>query len=290
MDEDFCQNQPAPYNIEKTGNPLQCYFGNVFTPCVEESPTTAEMKPHVQWQQLKCPRLVNHVGNYTASTNIHSDVTEYMFSQVNPAVVDLVEKEALKIFGRNGAPEKMITVHIRWGDKAHEMGGSLVSMDQYVAAVKYFIKKHGLSTVSIFLTTEDPRAATLFKTHDTVLKNKWTIYEYTSAISPNKATHTPALDAKASKGKFGLISLIVLLLSMESQYFVLTTASNWSVLMQSLVISVVNQRSEVDYIDLRRNPLNHKAQYSFNTKNKLPKNYPYNDDGVLAFPIGSSII
>ena len=162
-------------------------------------------------------------------------------------------------------------------------------MDEYVNAVKYFIKKHQLSEVNIFLTTEDPHAANLFKKHEVVVKNKWTVFEYASAVSSNSETHTPALDAKDTKGKFGLISMIVLLLSMEAQYFVLTTASNWSVLMQSLVNSVVKQSGEMDYIDLRRNPLGHKQQYDFNAKQKLPRTYPYNGDGVLTFPIGSSI-
>jgi hypothetical protein len=169
------------------------------------------------------------------------------------------------------------------------MGGSLVPIDEYVNAVKFFIKKHKLGKVNIFLTTEDPHAAKLFKSHQTVVKQKWTVYEYSAAISSNKETHTPALDAKDSKGKFGLISMIVLLLSMESQFYVLTTASNWSVLIQSLVNSVVKQSGDMDYIDLRRNPLVRKAQAEFNARHNRPRTYPYNEKGVLAFPIGSSI-
>jgi hypothetical protein len=169
------------------------------------------------------------------------------------------------------------------------MGGSLVPIDTYVDAVLFFIRKHHITNVNIFLTTEDPRAAALFRTHSTVVKKKWTIFEYTSAISSNTKTHTPALDATDSNGKFGLISMIVLMLSMEGQYFVLTTASNWSYLMRSLLTSVVKRSGPVDYVDLRRNPLGHKQQFEFNAKNKLPRNYPYNSEGILAFPIGSSL-
>lgn len=289
-DEVFCSQQSPPYDITKTLNPLQCYFGNVFTPC---SGSTTDLKaPHVWWQQYRCPKNIPHVGNVSRVFEFQAGGTEYLFSQVNPAIVALVEEEAKKIFGAQGAPAKMITVHIRWGDKRHEMGGSLVPIDEYVKAVQFFVTKHQLNAgeVNIFLTTEDSHAAKMFKTHETVVSQKWTVFEYDAAISSNKEKHTPALDAKATKGKFGLISMVVLLLSMEAQYFVLTTASNWSVLMQSLVNSVVKQSGrDMDYIDLRRNPLLMKKQSEFNALHNLPMSHPYNDNGVLAFPIGSSI-
>jgi hypothetical protein len=112
-DEDFCTKQQTPYNIEQTKNPLQCYFGNVFTPCADDSSSSAYAKPHVPWIQWKCPKYVNHPGNITGIWDLNSAATEYLFSQVNPAIINLVEQEALKIFGSEGAPEKMITIHIR---------------------------------------------------------------------------------------------------------------------------------------------------------------------------------
>ena len=164
-------------------------------------------------------------------------------------------------------------------------------IDSYVKSVRYFIRKHKLSSVNIFLTTEDPHASAAFKSHATVIAKKWKIFEYSAAVSNYGSTHTPALDATSTKGKFGLISMIVLLLSMESQYYVLTTASNWSMLINSLLKGVVMQNVDIDYIDLRHNPLSTKLMMDFNIKSKpqKPKEYPYNSNGVLAFPIGTSI-
>ena len=289
MDEDFCEKQAKPYSISNTGNPLQCYFGNVFTPCPDDSPRNIAKNRGIFWQSWKCPKYIPHNGNFSAIWEFSNSATEYLFSQLNPEIVKLVEKEVLNIFGPEGAPSNMITVHIRWGDKKHEMGGSLVAIDEYVKAVKFFVRKHRLDKVNIFLTTEDPKASRVFRSHEYVVANEWKVYEYTAAISENNELHTPALDATRTKGKFGLISMIVLLLSLEGQYFVLTTASNWSVLIRSLALGIAKQHRTVDYIDLRRNPLTHKAQYEFNAKQKLPRNYPYNSDGVLAFPLGSAI-
>jgi hypothetical protein len=112
-DEEFCGKQSSPYDIKQTGNPLQCYFGNVFSPCLKQSSNQVAAKEGVWWQTWKCPKYIRHVGNSTAVWDFSSATTEYLFSQVNPAIVTLVEKEALKIFGPNGAPAKMITVHIR---------------------------------------------------------------------------------------------------------------------------------------------------------------------------------
>jgi hypothetical protein len=134
------------------------------------------------------------------------------------------------------------------------MGGSLVSIQEYVNAIKTHIRKHSIQEVNIFLTSEDPKAVTAFKNNEEVKNSKWKIHMYTAAVSPHDH---PSEDATSTKGAFGLTSLIVLLLSMESKYYVITTASNWSVLIEGLRLGIVDGDCSgcSESIDLRRNPL-----------------------------------
>jgi hypothetical protein len=112
-DVDFCSKQSPPYDIKQTANPLQCYFGDILSPCPNDTPTASKEKGGIWWQTWRCPKYIPHIGNSSTVTDFSSSVTDYLFSQVNPEVVKLVEQEALKIFGSSGAPPKMITVHIR---------------------------------------------------------------------------------------------------------------------------------------------------------------------------------
>lgn len=169
--------------------------------------------------------------------------------------------------------------------------GGLLPIDTYVRAVKYFIEKHSLKTVSIFLTTEDIRASEAFKTHNYVKSNGWKIYEYKDAISPDSNVHTPALDAELTKGIHGLYSLISLILASESKYYVLSTASNWSGVIAALRSGIVDPDCNfcTDWIDLRFNPLLRPGLTAYNKRNGINyphcPHYPYNSEGHLLFPI-----
>ena len=136
-------------------------------------------------------------------------------------------------------------------------------INEYVEAVHRLIRTHHLDDVNVFLTSEDPRAILAFKNHSEVVAKGWKVFMYNDAVSPNPH---PSMDATSTKGHFGLVSLIVLLLSMESQYYVITTASNWSVLIEALRLGVVDPDCGgcTESIDLRRNPLwaNHISQYN----------------------------
>lgn len=177
----------------------------------------------------------------------------------------------------------------RWGDKTHEMHG-LVPINTYVKAVKYLINKHKLlDPIAIFLTTEDENASTAFRSHPDVKSNNWTVYEYRAAVSPLNHMHTPAIDAQRSRGHFGLISMIVLLLSLESKYYIVTTASNWSYVIAALRSGIVDPDCGgcTDWIDLRHTPLLTAPLKLYNQHNKISVRdcplYPYNQDGML-FP------
>ena len=74
----------------------------------------------------------------------------------------------------------------------------------------------------------------------------WTIYvdrtidelnDYRPAKG-NRASHT----AKNTKGRAGLVSMGSLLVAMESRYYVLTTKSNWSRMMDFLRTNIVDQK------------------------------------------------
>lgn len=170
--------------------------------------------------------------------------------------------------------------------------GGLVPIDNYVRATKTLVDKHQLDDVHIFLTTEDRAASNAYRNHYYVVGNNWKIYEYKDAISNNTSEHTPSIDAKDTKGKFGLISMIVLLLSMESQFYVLTTGSNWSGVIAGLRLGVVDAECNgcTDWIDLRITPMLRKQVVAFNMAHKLPMNYPYNNEWILLEPYGSVLL
>ena len=102
-DKEFCKTQN--YNNSE----LACYFGPVYNLC----PDKRDMKG-VYWVNfVQCPSIVNHPGNLRAAFSFHGAFFEYLFSQVNPEIVRRAEVEAKAIFGPNGSPSHMITVHIR---------------------------------------------------------------------------------------------------------------------------------------------------------------------------------
>ena len=154
-------------------------------------------------------------------------------------------------------PPKLITVHVRWGDKIiAEM--KKVPIQDYINGVKHILasRNDNQEQVNIFLATEDPNAVKEFKQ---AAPQDWNIYvdqyfhdmkEYRpkKAFGPNNN-----VNAKQTKGRAGLISLGSLLLAMEADDFVLTTASNWSRLMNELRKNVLDQRCNgcTNMVDLR---------------------------------------
>jgi len=93
--------------------------------------------------------------------------------------------------------------------------------------------KHSLGTdsLNVFVSTEDPVALTMFKEH---APSEWNIYVYSAAVSKEQQVHEVRKDAIDNKGSSGRHALISLLLSMEANYFILTTGSNWSRLMDEI--------------------------------------------------------
>ena len=147
--------------------------------------------------------------------------------------------------------------------------------------------------ISIFMSTESPRASKLFKKHPFVVKSKWKIFEYRKTISKEEGS---TLAKRANEGPLGLHCIINILLAMESRFYVLTTASNWSTILAGLLNGVVQPECNncADWIDLKFNRQFKAIMAIYNRNHRRNRNkthhlyYPYNHEGMLLFPVNFS--
>ena len=98
--------------------------------------------------------------------------------------------------------------------------------------------------VSIFLTTEDPAALEAFVEASRTSRPAWRVLHYAPAVSKRRSKHgmgSPAKDAMASKGDAGTHSWVALLLALNAKFYVLSTASSWSRLIDNARTSVVDR-------------------------------------------------
>jgi len=174
-----------------------------------------------------------------------------LFLTLSPALVGAARSEAARVFGPKGAPEDLITVHVRWGDKGIEV--ELVQIEDYIHAVERMIAAQASARVArggvaraqraphIFLTTEDRAAAVAFARS---APTNWQIYTYGEAILQDSRvrTYSPREDAIKSGGEAGWASLVALLLALEAHSFVFTPGSNWSKLLKELAVIMWQQR------------------------------------------------
>ena len=110
-------------------------------------------------------------------------------------------------------------------------------------------------TANIYLATEDPEAVREFQK---ALPAGWNLFVDqflidTSRHRVDEYNGSPKM-ATALNGKAGLLALGSLLVAMEANDFVLTTASNWSQLMDELRRAILDPRCNncTSMIDLRR--------------------------------------
>lgn len=179
--------------------------------------------------------------------------TEYMFQSISPVVIAEAQRQVGLLFGRK-TPDNLVTVHIRWGDKHHEM--DLVNITSYVRAVsELLMEAYGHNrTANIYVATEDPVAAVEFKK---AVPDGWNVFcdrtvEELSDFRPvdlNGASYM----SKNTKGRAGLVGFGSLLVALEARLFVLTSKSNWSRLMDQLRMNIIDPRcnSCTKKIDLR---------------------------------------
>jgi hypothetical protein len=204
----------------------------------------------------KCTSLMKkHHLNYS---DVRASAIEYLFSPVSPLVVQEAERQLKALFGGEGKsrPARLVTVHIRWGDKNDQIDP--MPIEAYVRAVQELLKSSaekgegvalsrngaGSESVGIYLSTEDPLAVSQFQ--DEAAKHNWTVFVdmyYQTFTSDRLAgsNGNPRM-AKKLQGRPGLVALASLLVALQSNDFVLTTISNWSRLINELRKTVLDPR------------------------------------------------
>jgi hypothetical protein len=237
-DQEFCGD-----SIQAT--PFNCYFDkpNVCPP--------SDTAPHITYSNRfnNCPK---YIQNEETRAVFRASAMEYLFSHVSKRIVNETEYVATELFNltRGGSiPKDMITVHVRWGDKAKEM--KLVSAMDYLNAIAAVVKEHSIEHPVIYLVTESSDAVqeitqnlhTVGLSHAVVLSHGFHLFDHQHRdLIPH--VH----------GSIGRANMVSLLLSLESRYFILTTASNWSRVIDELRRNVLEQIHGAGYtkmIDLQ---------------------------------------
>jgi hypothetical protein len=182
-------------------------------------------------------------GNYTL-VDVRRAGIEYLFSRITADVIYEAERYLKNMFPA-GVPDNLLTVHVRWGDKIRgEM--NRVSIESYTGAIQKLLKqqrpKH--SPVNIFLATEDPQAVQQFREAAELLN--WTVYvdPYVEEMKPfyrEGLNNNPKM-TKELQGRPTISALASLLVSLEANYYVLTTKSNWSRMINELRLAVIDPR------------------------------------------------
>lgn len=222
LDEQWHWNDPALCNEAQHKQPFSCYF-NVHSRC----PRTLKDKP-IDFNNdfSRCPK---YITDLKSRTEFRAAAMEFLFSNLNSEIVDTARAAIVDVFGEKGIPEDLITVHVRWGDKALEM--TLVTENEFYQAINEVVTNHTIANPHIYVATSDPQAVTKLQEMISKHGKAWTLHHY----DPMKGSAD-----QISRGASGKISLVELLLAMEAKYFVLTTGSNWSRLMNELRTNVVD--------------------------------------------------
>jgi hypothetical protein len=272
--------EKCPTSPTTTTTPMSCYFAQAEPICpIDTTATAIEKFDMVYESRYTCPRITESAGGHS---NVRAATTEYLFTRVSDIVQKEGERQLNLLFGSvhqnrpKNVPKNLITVHIRWGDKDGEM--KLVPIQNYIDAVQQILEKRkakrdtqrnqfnkGSATmknvengngmnqkydneVHILLATEDPEAVKQFLS---VKPKEWNVYidQYYTEMLPYRiefgnvfnvnsyyATH------KNVRGRNGLIALGSLLVAIEANDFVLTTASNWSRLINELRKNIIDPR------------------------------------------------
>lgn len=216
-----------------------CYF-----PAAEPSCPVETFK-HGRIQSVTCGKYVIWPETYEVP-EFRAAATEFLFSSISRVVIEEAGRQIQAVFGDTGVPPNLITVHVRWGDKALEGSRRNNPIRDFVSAVKRIVVEKNIDSVHVLLCTEDPIAVNAFRN---AADPSWTIYLdhfYTQYLPYRKDReviyNVPSLIAMELKGKPGLWALGSLLVAMEANYFVMTTKSNWARVMNELRKNVVDPR------------------------------------------------
>jgi hypothetical protein len=223
---------------EKCGNmaeksPLQCYFG------AHEKGSPSCFLNDEDPDMIEFDTAGDFFGDCIYNvTDFHAASMEWLFQNVKPIVIEEAERQIRDTFPDGlPNPNNMITVNIRWGDKGREM--ELQPIERYINAVTELLKERPQidvtdTSIHIYLATEDPDAINAF---NAAAPSSWIIHN----SGPTNPVGNKDMMSQAN-GKNGLESFGALLISMESNGYVLTTGSNWSRLINELRKNVINPR------------------------------------------------
>jgi hypothetical protein len=240
-----------------TTSAMTCYFPGSELLCPNDHVLTLQQESElVNMNQKGVDDLtIEGIGcaEYDVS-DIRAATTEFLFTRVSPLVQHEAERQLQLVFG-GVVPNNLITVHIRWGDKNTEM--ELVPVSDYIDAVEQILHQRTVqwsTDVHILLATEDPRAREEF---EAAAPSTWQIYidQYFLEMEEHRIAsynNNPIMSQNMG-GRPGLVALGSLLVAMEANDFVLTTASNWSRLMNELRKNVLDPRCNncTSLVDLR---------------------------------------
>ena len=245
-------------DIRCKSSTLGCYFKQLSKPLC-----THREKTKILPIAISPPTIFRNCGginraNISSIQEFRQATTEYLFSSgFSDLVLEEIRFQVQKLFGSHRPPARMITVHIRWGDKAVEM--PLVTISEYISAVKHLLQLRKIpGEVHIYISSDDNRAMPSFRKH---APRNWNVYgdatvEEIQEFVPEdpNAFGRAVTTAERSNGRFGTASLASLAIAMESNEFVLVTGSNWSRLMDELRQSVIDPMCKkcTVAIDLRK--------------------------------------
>jgi hypothetical protein len=246
MDDHHCSDKQSP---------MLCYFGSSELNCPGDSDEVIAQPGFDLKRNLSRPSglvkdFCEPIYQGIDRSQVRISAMEYLFLHVDPIVIQEAQRQLNLVFrGLNEVPKDLITVHIRWGDKEREM--KLVEIHEYISAIRQILErrqsprgvKSGTETANIYLATEDPEAVQQFRES---MPNEWNLYveQAYSELLPHRVVEyngSPKM-SKAVHGRAGLITLGSLLVAMEANDFVLTTASNWSRVMNELRKAILDPR------------------------------------------------
>lgn len=221
-------------------SPLYCYFPSAEGTCKTQTPVASVSVA----SQVSCESLQASLNLTTA--HVRTAGIEFLFANVSPVVIAEAQRQLHLVFGGKPVPKNLITVHVRWGDKVTSREMKFVPIEDYIDAVKTLAKQrnHG-DTVSVFLATEDPKAVQQFQQK---APSDWNVYvdQYFYEVKHHRQMDTELWNqavatSQQTKGRAGVLTLASLLVAMEANDYVFTTASNWSRLMNELRIAILDK-------------------------------------------------
>jgi hypothetical protein len=219
-------------------------------------------------------------------SEFRAGTTEYIFQSIHPIIVQEAERQIGLLFStvtnntntnntnnrhldyetqmdmipdEITVPDDLIVVHLRWGDKFFEM--DLVSIQEYINAILYMLlfimQRPDVTLANIYVACEDPNAIHAFLNYTNLYYPKWNIYIDRTVIElqsyrPNRGNRA-SWTSRNTNGRAGLMALASILICLESNYYILTTGSNYSRLINELRTNVINVHCDncTYMIDLR---------------------------------------